>query len=58
MSNRRFARSSNAFSKTLDNHAHSLALNYMVYNSVRPHGSLGGADTRSDSGGGQSKVVV
>ena len=42
MNNRRYARSTNAFSKKLENHAYSMALYFMVYNFVRPHKSLKG----------------
>ena len=42
MSTRRFQRATNTFSKTLENHAHAVALNYMAYNFVRPDGSLAG----------------
>ncbi|MDE0122926.1 MAG: IS1 family transposase [bacterium] len=41
MNNRRYARATNAFSKKLENHAHSMALYFMVYNFVRPHRTLG-----------------
>jgi IS1 family transposase len=37
MGNRRFTRLTNAFSKKLDNHVHSLALHFMYYNFVRVH---------------------
>jgi IS1 family transposase len=40
MSNRRFTRLTNAFSKTAENHAHSIALHYMHYNVVRMHKTL------------------
>lgn len=39
---RRYARSTNAFSKKLENHAYPVALNYMVYNFARPHLTLKG----------------
>lgn len=42
MGNRRFTRKTNAFSKKLENHKHSLALFYTHYNWCRPHRSLGG----------------
>ena len=41
MSNRRYARSTNAFSKKLENHAHAVSLHFMAYNFVRTHRSLG-----------------
>ena len=41
MSMRRFTRLTNAFSKKLSNHAHAVALHYMVYNFCRIHQSLG-----------------
>ena len=40
MSMRRFTRLTNAFSKKMENHVHSLALYFMVYNFVRIHKSL------------------
>ncbi|MXY56990.1 MAG: IS1 family transposase [Gammaproteobacteria bacterium] len=40
MSMRRFTRLTNAFSKKLENHAHAVALHYMVYNFCRIHQSL------------------
>jgi IS1 family transposase len=40
MSNRRFTRLTNAFSKKVDNHRHSVALHYMYYNFCRIHQSL------------------
>lgn len=40
MGNRRFTRLTNAFSKKVDNHYHSLAVYFMHYNFVRIHQSL------------------
>jgi IS1 family transposase len=40
MSNRRFTRLTNAFSKKLENHEHSVALHFMYYNFCRIHQSL------------------
>lgn len=40
MNNRRFTRLTNAFSKKLDNHKHSLAIHFMHYNFCRIHQSL------------------
>ena len=40
MHDRRFARLTNAFSKKAQNHAHSVALNFMYYNFVRIHTTL------------------
>jgi len=37
---RRFTRLTNAHSKKIDNHRHSVALHYMFYNYCRPHGTL------------------
>lgn len=37
---RRFTRLTNAFSKKAENHAHSVALNFMYYNFVRLHSKL------------------
>ncbi len=37
---RRFTRLTNAFSKKIENHAHSVALHYMFYNFCRVHSSL------------------
>jgi IS1 family transposase len=42
MGMRRFTRLTNAHSKKIENHCHALALYFMAYNWVRPHGSLGG----------------
>jgi len=40
MQNRRFTRLTNAFSKKVENHAHAVALHFMVYNFCRSHGTL------------------
>lgn len=40
MQNRRMTRLTNAFSKSIENHAHSLALTFMHYNFARPHQTL------------------
>jgi len=40
MSNRRFTRLTNAFSKKLENHEHSVALHFMYYNFCRIHKTL------------------
>ena len=40
MSMRRFTRLTNAFSKKIENHAHSVALHFMFYNFCRIHSSL------------------
>ena len=37
---RRFTRLTNAFSKTVENHAHAIALHMMYYNFVRIHKTL------------------
>ena len=42
MSMRRFTRLTNAFSKKIENHAHSVALHFMHYNFCRQHKSLDG----------------
>lgn len=40
MSVRRFTRLTNAFSRKVENHAHAVALHFMVYNFCRSHGTL------------------
>jgi hypothetical protein len=40
MSMRRFTRLTNAFSKKVENLAHAVALHFMTYNFVKPHGTL------------------
>lgn len=40
MSMRRFTRLTNAFSKKVENTAHAVALHFMSYNFVKPHGTL------------------
>ena len=40
MSNRRFTRLPNGFSKKLENHGHMVALHFMHYNFARVHKSL------------------
>ena len=50
MGNRRFNRKTNAHSKSLDNHRHSLALFYTHYNWCRPHMSLSGRTPAMASG--------
>lgn len=42
MQNRRFTRLTNAFSKKMENLAHSVSLYFMFYNFARPHRTLGG----------------
>ncbi len=42
MSMRRFTRLTNAFSKKIENHVHSVALHFMFYNFCRRHKSLDG----------------
>ena len=41
MTNRRFTRKTNGFSKKLENHKHSIALHLLYYNFVRVHMTLG-----------------
>jgi hypothetical protein len=40
MSNRRFTRLTNMYSKKAENHAHAIALNFVHYNLVRVHTTL------------------
>ena len=41
MGMRRFTRKTNGFSKSVDNHSHSVALYFVYHNFCREHGSLG-----------------
>ncbi len=40
MTNRRFTRLTNAFSKKLENHRHNLAVGFMHYNFCRKHATI------------------
>jgi hypothetical protein len=40
MSNRRFTRLTNAFSKKIENHCHMLAIHFMHYNFCRSHSTV------------------
>jgi hypothetical protein len=40
MTNRRFTRLTNGFSKKIDNHAASVALGYFAYNFIKIHSTL------------------
>lgn len=40
MQNRRMTRLTNAFSKSIEQHGHALALTFMFYNFARPHQTL------------------
>ncbi len=40
MSIRRFTRLSNAFLKKVENHGHAVALHFLAYNFLKPHGTL------------------
>ena len=51
MSNRWFARRTNAFSKKMENHSLSLALYFTFYNFCRPHSSLGALTTPAMAAG-------
>lgn len=51
MSNRRFTRLTNAFSKKIENLEHALALHYMHYNFARPHKALGNMTTPAMAAG-------
>ena len=51
MSMKRYARSTNAFSKKLVNHCHNLAIYGVWYNWCRPHNALGGATTPAMAAG-------
>jgi len=55
MQNRRFTRLTNAFSKSLDHHAHALALTFMFYNFCRSHQTL--SQTASKRSGKPTKVT-
>ena len=50
MSIRRFTRLTNAFSKKIENHAHSVALHFMHYNFCRQHKSLKGVSPAMAAG--------
>ena len=50
MSIRRFTRLTNAFSKKIENHAHSVALHFMHYNFCRQHKSLKGISPAMPAG--------
>lgn len=50
MSMRRFTRLTNAFSKKIENHAHSVALHFMHYNFCRQHKSLEGSSPAMAAG--------
>lgn len=50
MSNRRFTRLTNAFSKKLTNHAYMLAITMVYYNFCRKHRSLGGKTPATAAG--------
>ena len=51
MSLRRYTRRTNAFSKTVTNHEHALALYVFWYNFMRPHMSLGPLTTPAMASG-------
>ena len=51
MGMRRFTRLTNAFSKKVDNHAHAVALHFLLYNFARPHQSLGKRTTPAMAAG-------
>jgi IS1 family transposase len=61
MQMRRFTRLTNAFSKRIENHAHSVALHFMFYNFCRPHMTLtkakGGVQTTPAMAAGISDHV-
>ncbi len=56
MSIRRMARRTNAFSKKVENHAHMMALYYLVYNFARRHRSLPGRATPAMAAGVTSQI--
>lgn len=51
MSLRRYARKSNGFSKSIENHRNALALYFVWYNFCRPHLSLGPVTTPAMAAG-------
>lgn len=42
MTNRRFTRLTNAFSKRIEMHRYSIAMTFFAYNLIKKHKSLGG----------------
>ena len=50
MSIRRFTRLTNAFSKKIEDHAHSVALHFMHYNFCRQHKSFAGSSPAMSAG--------
>ena len=51
MSNRRYIRRTNGFSKRLFSHRNALALYFLYYNFIRPHKTLGSFDTPAMAAG-------